>query len=559
MVLPEGTREPPPRKGGKVMALVATGVAAIALTGLMTLTSPDEETDGAPTTEAVIETPTTVSPFDPYQVGEPLTLQLAGTFHGFHPIATVYRADDLLVFSPLLVSSQEGQSGLTVRSARGDQPALATNLTSEFRISGVEAGFGVVVAAGVHIESGQPWAWTSMDGVQWEGAPLPVEGDSRDWSLWSNGIAIGPDVIAVAARGFAEQGRTAIEASLNSYLGVDNLPRGWDFYGSRLIVYGPLGIVTAVVEADELGLTSEQITQARTGYSFEDLVWVSTDGADSWRQTETGSFDVQSAFIDNHSNPVLVAYGPTGMNLVSFNGEEWVPGPRLPEIWEIHPWTDGLVSVFANRPAVSTDGAKWDRLLLDRLLPDAGWWQFFSVAGGKYGIATMAEGQPDGGLRVERQPQPFSLSRGAYVLALDDLTGTLELHEGSESISTTRLWNQAQAEHIVLDLAAETATFLDPATGESLVTFSFEEIEREENSRFLGFERFPTGPRYLLFSNDAETWRVGAATGLEKPGSFVTEVDISKNEIALTLVTDISASYDSSRTLFIEIWTADLN
>ncbi|MFP3881141.1 MAG: hypothetical protein ACLFWH_02350 [Actinomycetota bacterium] len=194
----------------------------------------------------------------------------------------------------------------------------------------------------------------------------------------------------------------------------------------------------------------------------------------------------------------------------SIDGLQWQRSRVEPSLETATTWRDGLAGVAdgsAFEMLVSDDGSTWDRTGAGSEFPTALDWRATAFGAGRTGIAAAVEARTGSVIRP-MGPTTLTATNGA-TLTLNFVRGVIRLE--AEDSAQTWVWDRGDAisepEGIVADLRDRVVTLTDPDTGDSLATFTFEELTRAKNQ--YNTERFePVGHQALVFSADGESWSI---------------------------------------------------
>jgi hypothetical protein len=408
--------------------------------------------------------------------------------------------------------------------------------------------------------------WGSVDGVSWleivDG--IPVTGSRQDVDFYPSAITADDRLLAVAGRIEPDVTRLAeryLETTTGEDFDLTDVPIGWvsspeDLY---MTIYGPLGFPVERISGDQLGLSDEQ-RQEIGGYflgrSEDATIWTRADDGE-WQVGELEGASFISALAPD-SDDVLRAFGMGYVpgSWISYDGVDWekVNDSQAPTRVEV--WGDRLVGIGASglNPDVmiSTDGETWHDSGLAGEFPPGVSWHPLGFATGPGGIAVaitaIADDLPRG------VPESPVLKVGETTLTLDYQRGVVHLDDG-EALYTWSV-GMADADGVDVDLARRTVTFADPADGEVIGEFGFDQLFALETRPLLAGlvgER-TTG---LAFSGDGMGWTIQDLTTEIGPDAAVTHVEVTQSQV-FALV-DRSPEWDRPYGVeSFEVWAAPI-
>jgi hypothetical protein len=277
----------------------------------------------------------------------------------------------------------------------------------------------------------------------------------------------------------------------------------------QISIQGPLGIPVFSATAEELGLTEEQIELLEApGIVTPVTVWSSLDGK-TWATFDLEAGSVNAVAPDPSGGLMMIGYGMRGepATWTSSNGFEWEPDASIGMPDVVVPWNGGLIGTrySGSNPDLvhSDDGEEWESFGVDQLLSNDLSWYFGQPSAGGTGAAVVARGYDPSDESFE--PEPVVLEKDGYTLTTETLRGTLLLEQDDSVVLELALHSGQVEEGVTVDFETETITFADPENNQSLVTFTFEEIEQAEMAAYgvPGRER-----QILLFTQNGLEWSV---------------------------------------------------
>lgn len=550
MVTPE-TPEPVPPRRRKPWA-VAVGLLGLfgALAAIVALTEPaPPPTADATTTTIVVEAPTTTAGRPRVAIpdweladivtGAPVAWIEDEWFMGRQLIDAVVRDGAFYMFTTnkLMGANPTIETWVSRRFAEWEHVGSFEAVDFEpFSVVGGGAGF---VLLGFD-PAREIAAWVSPDGGEWERTDIPLPESADVPFIGATGAT--DDLIVLVTEEFTNPFDAAVRAAVaERHPGFSGLfVEDWNGV-PRVLAMGPLGLTLAPIPPDDLGIDPARYTEE---WGYQMVAYASKDGGRSWQRREfvaggTSSQGIGSIYsLFEGPDGLLWARGtsPEGADrfLTTSDGMEWsavdveVPSSTTPE--SILPWGDRYVGWTWTRglPIVtaSDDLHTWTPILR----PDVPgccpqWGETFSpdLAVGPSGVALTLRRA-----RVEVEFRVPALTRDGYRLEAPP-EGDAVLYRGSTVIH--RIGDLAGGDPVRSE--GNSIVFLDPGTGEDLVSFSMEELnglqeERYEAARLVVQE----DDHALFFSPDGENWTI-QDLGELVIGNYTTRMVIGEGRVLL--------------------------
>ncbi len=222
-------------------------------------------------------------------------------------------------------------------------------------------------------------------------------------------------------------------------------------------------------------------------------------------------------------------------------------------------WNGGFLgdrySATSSGLAVSPDGEVWEPLGVEQLLPEGLSWGFDPIAAGEAGIAAVATGY-DESMGFE-EPEPFVLEKDGYALTADEMRSSLVLSEGDTEVLRLFLDSGQVHEEVAVDFPTRTVTFIDPATDDPVVTFTFDELDEAQQASYEGMDE-SREQRAFLFSRDGSEWSVQDLTDIVGENAFVSELLVRDDQV-IAVLAQVPISFATGPPSIpptVQIWTA---
>lgn len=547
--------------------MVTLLVAAVVL--VMQLTSDDSEA-AAPTTTAPLTEPSTTEPFSVAQIatGDPLAWQLVTLLDDVWPISIVEHNDQVFLFGTrnsidTSLATEPGIGLETWVSSNGlDWETRGPTIPEDYRIRNVVSTPRGLVAVGASSVDGAPVVLLSPDGQEWASRPLPMDDTLPDWVTIEPTMATGTDQVIVVAGSYQIDQEQRLRALLPEELdlGVDTVYHPfWTGPPWRLAVQGPFGLTIYEASAGELGLSEEEVERAYVRqYQSEIPVWSSTDGA-TWSISTMDAQHLQGIFQTSDDRLTAVAFTAAGpVALSSDDGHSWERvGSREVPI-DVVSWRGGLLgldwdSTLDPLPTLSfsIDGEVWEHIEGPPPFPNAYDWAIYNHAAGSAGIAAAVAGY-DTTSAEAWLPEPLVLERDGTTLTVDDQYGRLHVTRGAESHSWALRVDHVQ-DGMMVDLERRTISFHDRESGEELIAFGLEELNRAYRTWRRQVRDFNIPHSAFLFSPDGSTWSVSDAADIFGD-SWVQALAVTTHGVVATVTDRAPYAFWQRSIPDIEIW-----
>ena len=551
--------------------MVGLGLIAILALVWSTGGSAPSEADAVAvtTTTTTLSTSTSEVDSDPIlRVGEPLRWQPAGSIEDAWPLSIVEHEGMLYLFTTEGFDfGSPGGTGLDawVSEDGSTWEPRGRVIASPHLVQSVTSTSRGLMAIGTNGGDGSPRVWMSSDARVWSELELPSDvsdppAGSRTYfqTTWA-----GDDLLLVFGGTYVDLQQIIVDALPETlHPAVDGYRYGMSYGGNpfQVTIQGPLGIAVFSATAEELGLTEDQINLLEGQWIETPVtVWSSVDG-ESWASFELEASSVSAVTPGPNGGLIMVGYGIRGERATwtSSNGFEWEPGVSIgmPDI--VVPWNGGLIGTrySGTNPDLvhSENGEEWESFGVDQLLANDLSWFLDQLSAGGTGAAVVAHSfdSSDEGFRSE----PVVLEKEGYTLLSDNSRGALVLERDDSVVLELSLFSEQVQEGVTVDFETQTITFLDPETNQTLVTFTFEEVEQAE---IAAYGSGGTGElQILLFTQNGLEWSV------QEMGRIVGEDRV----IGKVLVTEsgvITATYEYPNVTGqppapdIEMWLAPLD
>jgi hypothetical protein len=353
----------------------------------------------------------------------------------------------------------------------------------------------------------------SSDARVWSELELPTDGPDAPAGLrtYLHTAWAGDELLLVFGSTYVDTQQVIVDALPEAFRPASyRYGMSWGGFPFQVTIQGPLGISVFSATADELGLTEEQIELLEgPGIETPATMWSSSDG-ETWATSELEASYVNVVTPDPSGGLMMIGYGTGGgpATWTSSNGIEWERHASIvPDI--MVPWNGGLIGTrySGSNPDLvhSEDGEEWESFGVDQLLSNDLSWYFDQPSAGGTGAAIVAHGydSSDQGFRSES----VVLEKEGYALTREDLSSTLVLERDDSVVLELSLSSEQVEEGVTVDFETQTITFLDPQTNQTLVTFTFEEVEQAEMAAY-GGSPGTTERQILLFTQDGMEWSV---------------------------------------------------
>jgi hypothetical protein len=283
-----------------------------------------------------------------------------------------------------------------------------------------------------------------------------------------------------------------------------------------------------------------------------------TNGA-SWITSEFDGGHVMSVTTNEDGELVALGYGMFGMEAwTSTDGVVWTSQSAVGEVDSLTPWNDGLVaSRYLGRSAqivYSDNGEDWETLGTEELLPDELSWSYYPLAAGGAGIAAVGHGYDESMDFDFAGPEPIVLEENGYTLTIDQERGSLIVADGNTEVLRLFMHSEQVHDEIVVDFPARTMTFLDPESGEALMTFTFDELEEAEQASFEGMEE-GMDQQVFLFSPDGSAWSVQDVADFTGNEGSIDAMLVADDRVVAIVVGNSESFVGPPEIPYVKIWT----
>lgn len=519
---------------GGLLGLVAGLVAII------TLTRPEP----APTAEDTlpdvtippVELPSTTTTTRPFRVtdlvsGPQISWIASESFVGRRVVSALIEDGEAYIFTT-------NGTGLDAWISDGESKHLGSVDDPGFQPVGVISTGQVFVAYGD--DSNERLAiWTSPDGGRWEQSEVPSPGDGTMPFVGAAGTTGEITILTVIEA--ADPASEAVSRAVSErYPGFDGFlipdPAG---EGEAISIQGPLRLSLPLHRPEDLGLDPESL-EAEPTHRLVALIG-SSDGR-SWRRqviadniTDRSEMTSIGSFLTGPDGALWArgpGYGDQSATWRTSDGVDWesVDAP-LPAV--VVPWRGrfvGLDPVIGVLPRlrVSDDLQEWQDLFEPPLLQHhLGWNGTFppDLAAGPGGIAVDARSSTvhyeSATPTLERDGYRLEASPGGTALFADN-TLLYEFHWFPEDDESRFRFEDGSI------------VFLDPSTGDELVSFTMDELGRLDTSWATSQRAVLTTDHHVLFfSPDGESWTIQDVSSLV---TGYTDIDLVVGESRILLL-----------------------
>ncbi len=549
----------------------------IALVGTLLLTGSEDPEDtedsesqaiDAPTPEPAAtstpeseESPATATPVLSLDSRDPLEWEGPMPIGELWPLAVVDYEDELYLFGTPRGPWSDGSGLDTWVSVDGGTTwdPLGTVIQAPNLITAVVGTDRGLLALGTDGTTGTPTVWQSEDGGSWESSSLPLDEPVTPGSPVRLQTAVTTDDLTVVFGSAEPDIGALIRDALPEDLGVrDGIGYGFGMSAPplKVTVQGPLGLTVFSASGEELGLTEDQEALLIGEPTDNTTVWSSSDGT-NWQTSQIYAMNVNAAFISPDGVITAFGYGFQGeATWLSTTGTEWERQSGGSAAEMVTSWNDLLLGTRQrgrNAELMSSDdGDTWISFGVNELLDKSLSWHFYPIAAGPAGVAAIARGYAEP--RFEREPEPFVMERDGYTVTLNGMQSLLTLSQGESEVLLVPLQDEQVDDEVDVDFVERTITFLDPATGADLVTFTFDEIETAQaaTSGAMG----PDFEHVLMFSPDGSAWSVQPIEGRQAEPQ---RLHVTDDAVVMVTVTDVEPFSRSSPSPMVHIWVAPVS
>jgi hypothetical protein len=285
-----------------------------------------------------------------------------------------------------------------------------------------------------------------------------------------------PDLVGIAEFAFG----TAVDAG-------DII--GWGFDGNSVQLMGPGNTTIADVRLSDLGVTEDEQELLRGGMG-QQRIWVSTDletfdpvevegmPAEVFR-VGTGVLADGRLYLDaqgHHGSAIWVL--PDGRSWEALL--DWTsPGGSVARYDD--QWLQAVDGFPRAKVRASAEGETWSDASPQDLFPDDGrQWSFGQLRTSEIGVVATAFGFS--GVMTSTSGSPATeVTKDGYRIVIRPDTGITTVSRDGETLLSILDYG-TDSDMSRYNQAAGTVEFLDPATGDVLVTLTFEEIDAAERS-----------------------------------------------------------------------------
>lgn len=365
----------------------------------------------------------------------------------------------------------------------------------ETGMDGVNRGGPGFVAMG-HTHGENESVLTSTDGLNWQTHPIEVDIPPGEFEGFHQVVAFDGGILVQGS--FLEGGEE--DHHHRSFLALSEDGGPWEVLADEETMFGPGATINEIYSAGSNVIATGFVEGE--GFGGEQF-WVSSDGR-SWDSSLT-------VLSDFNAYPGVV------------------------------PWKDGVLSVSNGdagiRLLTSLDGRDWETLpATDPALDHSEEYNVYAnqVAAGPAGVVIVAN---------YSTPQPEPDEFPPVIVEKDGITVTVDMMSGRTTVSDANtgevlfepdLENEDQ---IRIDDDTGVITFLDPDTGDELISFTFEEFEEAQRKAFaeagIDLEGLEGGEsrETLLFSPDGESWVVIELESIAGAEHFPMDMVVGDDEI----------------------------
>lgn len=516
-----------------------------------------------------IETPVDLDDFsiDQIETGPPFDWKPVAIAEDAFPHTLLEHRDQLYVFASSAEGGAAPPSGL--QAWRSDNGVawnfLGTVISEDHQISSIASTEVGLIAVATNDSDERIHLWGSVDGIAWSEIvdSIPV-GDDPITSFQSSAVFADDEMVVVA-------GSTALDGlrlfeqhfrdTTRTEVDLSGLTVGWEHVGGDLtmVVRGPLGILAHQIPASDLGLTQEQtdwISGYIGGQGDRAVVWTTRMNGD-WESAEIeGAFWLTSLTTGPEGELIAFGYGNTTGAWRSSDGVNWEPeSNEAGDLYLAEPWADGFIGFgytgSGEDVLVSERGDAWEPAGLSALFPRGLGWYSSGLGTGKGGIAVVAE------IWLEGSP-PFdsgrsTIEKDGFTVTVNHESGNVTL-ESDDHRRSWGMWSSQPPDDVEIDIPTRSITFHDPESGETLVSFTMDELrDLELRARVFELE----GNVVFSFSTDAETWSLQDMGDEIGESARVLDLEVT-DERVVALVADRDEWLGGFATIGFEIWSAEI-
>lgn len=425
-------------------------------------------------------------------------------------------------------------------------------------VSGTPQG---LVATGTG-EGGALRVWSSIDAVEWRESIMPAApAEVESLYPWAQAIGGNDEVIVVFASSSPDVDGL-VRDLLPGHLPADDFeaPLGISWGGPpwEVDAYGPLGINVFSATAEELGLSDDE-AQALFGQpeAGSTTAWASHDG-ETWAPIDIG-IDYVYDIAEVGGDLIVRGYGASDETWISSNGFDWERETSREAVEHLAQWRGGFVASqqWTSVPDIvySEDRLTWESLGVQEYLADDHTWWVQTVAASEKGVAVLISGFAE---REDSytEPRPLVIERDGFTLTVDWMgSGSMSLTSGEDELLHLFGYSEQAHEEVVVDFTSRKVTFLDPASAEPLVSFTFDEIEQAEADAYQD-DVFMQEERILAFSADGVTWSIENLAETFGAAAYVNSIHVTQDQV-IAVVTEYEEVYNRvPQAPKVVIWTA---
>ena len=518
--------------------VLAVGVALVAaVVGFFALTSPNDDDppsadpSGLDRTDDLVESRAgtdaeTTDDLSGIELTAPLEWVVDPAEIEGAPVAMIDHDGSLFVYrssTPFRWFGEVGSVEISERRPDGTWVEHGSLTDDDAEVTRIVASTDGMIAVGLDGDE-RPTVWRSSDGVAWQSETLPSVslGDVR---LAPSNVIEHDGVVLVAGR--RTQPWTIIGQEIRDrYRDVaPDLAPTWSSTDDEVIVVrGPLGIVLDEIPLSELGLDADDMRGAPE--SEPAPVWIFDDGA--WTSDILGGAVASLAAVPGE--PGILAMVDTGGAVDALRLEDggWSELAGSEQSWNLSaaPGGTGYLSLDERHILVRDDELDVVR-------------RISLTASGESAVSNWAA-EPDGvaavistwAATIEQTPRQLVLLRDGYRLEIVD--NLLQLSDETGVVVQSNVHSSEGLSGHRYDLTAGSFTFVDPATGDDLVTFALGELRELDEGRY---PPVGPGPQQLtvLFSADLDRW-FGGPLDLEVDGRALVVVDVGADVVRMAIV-----------------------
>jgi hypothetical protein len=495
--------------------------------------------------------------------GEPFDWEMIMAIDEGHATAMLEHEDRFCLFSTTpAVDSRAIGGGLTAWSSDDgtNWTSLGQVIGPEYLVSRVVSTDRGLVALGTGETGGSFMLWRSDDGASWARQQVPVDGVDDAMTVWPHAFVTTGDVSLVAVTTTFDV-TDRLTATLGAPVDMEHLAWNPDVQGDDITftLTGPFGVPLATLTADDLGLTPAERDMAIRSYSESTVeILRSTDG-ESWELTPIPEAHWIDGMYEVPGDRMLAhGFSSTGNQVwTSDDGLEWETQPSWEYPYTVDTWGDLLVGPSYDGRAsvmVSANGSTWQDMGLSRQFPKPIQWNIGEVGSGAGGVAAHVVGWSDT-TGSPMTPDPIAITdvNGTEV-TLDFGSGTIEV-DTAEGPYRWSMWAMT-TDGFTVDLETGVASFVNRQTGETLASFTLDELQEVEN-RFWANNPPGRHQRFdaLAFTDDGTNWSIQDMGELAAE-SYFPVLDVTGARVTAIRVSDVFYGEPSSEGF--EVWSASI-